>query len=108
MGSIARHVAGALAMADDPEALGPPLLHLLGSSRETVLDKEQNVRLGRRFLPSFRNSWLREDEAPPCLRRLIRLCPGSMAGRRFSNRGTGSKRLFPGGWLQVYTSFVPS
>jgi hypothetical protein len=63
MGRVARDVAGTLAMADDPEALGPPLLHLLRSPRETVSDKEQNVRLSHRFLASWMRSYPRQSFA---------------------------------------------
>ena len=49
MGGVACHIAGALAMADDPEALRPAL-HLLGSLCPAVSDEDLNVRLSYRFL----------------------------------------------------------
>jgi hypothetical protein len=56
MGRVTHDVAGTLATADDPEAFGPPLLHLLRSPRETVSDKKQNVRLSQWFLASWVSS----------------------------------------------------
>ena len=49
MGGIACDIAGALAMADDPEALRPAL-HRLESLYPAVSDEDLNVRLGNRFL----------------------------------------------------------
>jgi hypothetical protein len=90
MSGITSDVAGALAVADDPEALGPALLHLLGSPRVTVLDKEQNVRLGRRFRRSLQDSRLWEEEAPPGLMRLRSLHTRNMAVRGFSTKRRGA------------------
>ena len=66
MGRVARNIAGAFAVADDPEALGPPLLHLLGPLRPAVSDEDQNVTLSHRFLPRLaRKSRRSRENAPP-------------------------------------------